>query len=464
MSMTGGRRRLETWKEISDYLNRSVRTVQRWERLRGLPVHRLSNGINERVFAYADEIDAWFVGRSEQFEKTDQLAATHLYTIDSAISHQKTNFLFRFRAIFFGIALVVFLFLGLLSLNRPYSLPQSAKIYYEVSIHENRTRIDFLNESDDHLFSITSDFKRFRQIHDRRVNMGAEIIQIADLNADGLEDIVMINPDGLEKLEFHFQRENDQFFRQTWDLRLEREYAGEQYSGFEIADIKIGDLNGDQILELLICQRHVYFEPACFRIFDLDQQNILTVHHSGALNGAWILDRNNDGNPEVYIAGTRDEDHNYSSPAFFVVEADWNQKEWELDLWGTHKILPAEVTDHMTVYYVYLKKDFLNPEVNRWDVAALLPSASGNSEELINVFASPYHDPRLYKKDIYFFQNYLRHFVFDRQLKCSYARFRPDKPELQDLDGPEVDYLLTPWYWNGTGWQEEVCEIPRSDK
>jgi len=32
---------LESWKEISDYLNRSVKTCQRWEEEFGLPVHRL---------------------------------------------------------------------------------------------------------------------------------------------------------------------------------------------------------------------------------------------------------------------------------------------------------------------------------------------------------------------------------------------------------------------------------------
>src|SRR5437867_9654696 len=33
--------RLDSWKEIAAYLRRSPRTVQRWERQEGLPVHRL---------------------------------------------------------------------------------------------------------------------------------------------------------------------------------------------------------------------------------------------------------------------------------------------------------------------------------------------------------------------------------------------------------------------------------------
>src|SRR6266851_9618480 len=56
------RERLDSWKEIASYLHRRVRTVIRWEKERGLPVHRLPGGKQRGVFAYSDEIDAWLVG------------------------------------------------------------------------------------------------------------------------------------------------------------------------------------------------------------------------------------------------------------------------------------------------------------------------------------------------------------------------------------------------------------------
>ena len=52
-------RRLDSWKEIADYLGRDVRTVIRWEKERGLPVRRLPGGKRQSVFAFASEIDAW---------------------------------------------------------------------------------------------------------------------------------------------------------------------------------------------------------------------------------------------------------------------------------------------------------------------------------------------------------------------------------------------------------------------
>jgi Tol biopolymer transport system component len=53
--------RLDSWKEIARYLNRDVRTVQRWEETDGLPIYRRAEGRKKGspVYAFASEIDAW---------------------------------------------------------------------------------------------------------------------------------------------------------------------------------------------------------------------------------------------------------------------------------------------------------------------------------------------------------------------------------------------------------------------
>ena len=51
--------RLESWKSIANYLNRSVRTVRRWEADEGLPVRRHKHGKGSSVYAYQIELDAW---------------------------------------------------------------------------------------------------------------------------------------------------------------------------------------------------------------------------------------------------------------------------------------------------------------------------------------------------------------------------------------------------------------------
>ena len=51
--------RLDSWKEIAAYLNRDVRTVQRWERREGMPVHRHQHYKRGSVYALTSEVDAW---------------------------------------------------------------------------------------------------------------------------------------------------------------------------------------------------------------------------------------------------------------------------------------------------------------------------------------------------------------------------------------------------------------------
>jgi hypothetical protein len=51
--------RLNGWKEIAVHLGKGTRTVQRWEKLYGLPVHRIGREGGEIVFAFRDEIDRW---------------------------------------------------------------------------------------------------------------------------------------------------------------------------------------------------------------------------------------------------------------------------------------------------------------------------------------------------------------------------------------------------------------------
>ena len=50
---------LESWKQIAAYLERSERTVRRWEATEGLPVHRREHEKQDTVFAYKHEIEAW---------------------------------------------------------------------------------------------------------------------------------------------------------------------------------------------------------------------------------------------------------------------------------------------------------------------------------------------------------------------------------------------------------------------
>jgi hypothetical protein len=56
--MSSGPCQLTAWKEIAHYLGVNVRTAQKWERERALPVRRVS-GARSRVSADSAALDAW---------------------------------------------------------------------------------------------------------------------------------------------------------------------------------------------------------------------------------------------------------------------------------------------------------------------------------------------------------------------------------------------------------------------
>jgi len=58
--------RLTGWKEIASYLRKDVRTVLRWERERGLPVHRPPGRRGQSVYAIPEELDRWIRSPSDE--------------------------------------------------------------------------------------------------------------------------------------------------------------------------------------------------------------------------------------------------------------------------------------------------------------------------------------------------------------------------------------------------------------
>jgi len=69
--MTGAER-LHSWKEIAAYLRHGLRTVQRWEQAEGLPVHRHAHEKRDAVYAYPEELDAWWSSRRARLDREEE--------------------------------------------------------------------------------------------------------------------------------------------------------------------------------------------------------------------------------------------------------------------------------------------------------------------------------------------------------------------------------------------------------
>ena len=70
---------LVSWKEIAVYMGCTVRTVQRWEREAGLPVHRRMTASRGMIYAFPSELDAWLEQRTETGANGSEPARTKVW-------------------------------------------------------------------------------------------------------------------------------------------------------------------------------------------------------------------------------------------------------------------------------------------------------------------------------------------------------------------------------------------------
>ncbi len=133
---------LQSWKDISAYLGRDIRTCCRWEETLGLPVHRMNGSPKARVMAYKDEIDRWLEMKLHERE---------------VVRPNIWSFLKRWPvvAVFTGILVVGVLGWRSLSNGRPHFVPNGSHPTLAVLPFVNGTgdeNLNYLRESvPDHL-------------------------------------------------------------------------------------------------------------------------------------------------------------------------------------------------------------------------------------------------------------------------------------------------------------------------
>lgn len=79
---------LGSWKEIANYLGKGVRTVQRWERYSGLPIHRPSGTSKGVVIAFPDELDKWARRQDPEGNEESRSLAKRNAELSAELAHQ----------------------------------------------------------------------------------------------------------------------------------------------------------------------------------------------------------------------------------------------------------------------------------------------------------------------------------------------------------------------------------------
>jgi hypothetical protein len=121
--------RLDSWKEIAAYLKRDIRTVRRWEKALGLPVHRRYSLKRGLVYAYRHELDAWW--HCDATNEKDALPAS-----------EQDAFLLELREIWRHVLNTDSLFELKGLLHRTRALLSAS----EFSLHPKRHQAEFLQE------------------------------------------------------------------------------------------------------------------------------------------------------------------------------------------------------------------------------------------------------------------------------------------------------------------------------
>jgi tetratricopeptide (TPR) repeat protein len=86
-------RKLDTWKEIAAFFGRDERTVKRWEKDRGLPVHRLPGGRRGTVYAYPEELTSWLssANTAEELEAPSSAAPELVEEVQEVVATEAPN-------------------------------------------------------------------------------------------------------------------------------------------------------------------------------------------------------------------------------------------------------------------------------------------------------------------------------------------------------------------------------------
>lgn len=147
---------LESWKEISAYLNRNIRTCQYWENKHGLPVHRLEDSPKARVFAYKKELDSWL---QEKLHEGELVKRNILFSF-----FQKNKILSISAFTFLCVVIITLIILFFFRKNEAIPLPSSKLSVVVMPFSNNTGEIDLGHLSLGLSVMLTTDLSQSRYV------------------------------------------------------------------------------------------------------------------------------------------------------------------------------------------------------------------------------------------------------------------------------------------------------------
>jgi len=289
---------LRSWKEIAAYLGCDVRTCHRWEGKRGMPVHRAEGGESKSpVFAYKDELDAWF---KETFRSANETA-------------KKAGDVHPWLKWALGGAAVIILagaFLregGILAKRQPadFAIDGSSLVILDKQKQELWRRDTGMEDLQPEDF-----YRRFFQVKNTGESNILPTLIITDINADGDAEVLFAprrrSDQTGEGWLYCYDRKGTVF----WKFRCEKELRCKEvvYSpDYRIAGFYCQDMDGDGRLETVVESFQAPDWPCQLAVLDASGNRIGEFWNAGYLRDLVFHDINGDGREELIVCGVNNE-------------------------------------------------------------------------------------------------------------------------------------------------------------
>lgn len=291
------KKRLNTWKEIANYLDCDKKTCQRWEKKYGMPVYRIDKNAPTRVHSFTDKLDEWLAK-----VKSDKTRSASLILPKLKIS----KFLL-FLLIIIPISIIFLFAIGVFKDQIPAGFKiegSTLKIFNKKGkfLWDFPTGIEKLL-GDEH-YQNHFQFKRMRDI----ISIPPHIM-IKDITNDGRPEIVFsvqTQDEFTEGKIFCFDYRGNQL----WDYELGKELTfGDVVISrdYRIYGFDLFDLDNDGKQETIIIADHRHRFPTRLVILNYQGQKLGDYWNSGRLSDLQFVDLNKDGRSEILTSGCNNE-------------------------------------------------------------------------------------------------------------------------------------------------------------
>jgi hypothetical protein len=306
---------LQSWKEISKYLNLNVRTCCRYENELGLPVHRIGRQKKSRVWASREELDRWLAEtyslRTRNGTKTDRKPQ-----IGKQVRIESSVFRKRLGITVIGIAgLALLAGTAIVIRGRRPRIPDDFRIEKSNLLILNSkarvlgafdTKISFLKPESGMKESFPN-----RELSPPPPNSARiwRYVIMKDIDGDGEREILFA-PDSDDDVKDDLLYCLDFRGREIWHVKLgiPMEAGGSRFApDFTINGLYAKDINGDGKDEILLIG-HVRHEGATrILLIDTDGQAIGEYLHFGIISAFAFINIDDDPEPEIVLGGQNDD-------------------------------------------------------------------------------------------------------------------------------------------------------------